>query len=193
MSLEPWCLFLVDAKPLSQDQFVVLLARHERRIRSFIASLVACRSDLVDDILQSTSLVAWQKLVTFTYVENTPDEELIRWMCTVARFEVLNASRKSHAHLFSLNASVIDAIAECCSEQSGILEDRFDALKGCLGRLPSRQREILRLRYWQGLSVDEIALRMGQQINALYTALSRIRKTLEQCITHSLRNERQIS
>jgi RNA polymerase sigma-70 factor (ECF subfamily) len=181
--------FRVDAKPLNQDQFVVLFARHERRLRSFIASLLTCRSDLVDDVLQSTSLVAWQKLDTFSYVGETPDEELIRWMCTMARFEVLNASRKVSSKLLSLDATMIDAIADCYIDQMDVLEDRFQALKGCLERLPAHQYEMLRLRYWQGLSVDEVALRVGRQLNAVYTALSRVRKTLEQCITHKLRQE----
>ncbi len=187
------CLIAVDAKLLNQDQFVVLLARYERRIRSFIASLVACRSDLVDDILQSTSLVAWQKLATFSYLGETPDEELIRWMCTVARFEVLNASRERNSRLVSVDATTIDAIVDCWNENSDVLEDRFIALKGCVERLPTHQREMLRMRYWQGLSLDEMALRLGRQLNAVYTALSRIRKALEQCITHSLRHEGQVS
>ncbi len=179
----------MDAKPLDPDQFVVLFARHERRVRSFIASLVACRSDLVDDILQATSLVAWQKLDTFSYTGNTPDEELVRWMCTVARFEVMNASRKKRSPRFDLDESTVDAIAQCQLEQAGDLEDRFEALKGCLERLPARQRELLRLRYWQGLSIDEVARLRGRQVNAVYTALSRIRR----CIEHSLRQEGQWS
>jgi len=73
------------------------------------------------------------------------------------------------------------------------LEDRFEALKGCLERLPTRQRELLRLRYWQGLSIDEMARLRGRQVNAVYTALSRIRKALERCIEHSLRQEGQLS
>lgn len=177
------------AKPLSQDQFVLLLARHERRVRGFIASLLACRSDLVDDVLQSTSLVAWRKLGTFSYVGETPDEELVRWMCTTARFEVLNASRKDRKALFTMDAAAIEAIADCYFDHMEGLEDRFDALKGCLERLPADKRELLRLRYWQGLSVDEMALRLGRQLNAIYTSLSRVRKTLERCITHSLERE----
>ena len=74
----------------------MLIARHERRIRSFIASLVSCNRDAVDEVIQSTYLVAWRKLESFTYVDPTPDEELIRWMCTIARFEVKDFIRKSN-------------------------------------------------------------------------------------------------
>src|SRR5690606_33544215 len=63
----------VSEKPLTSDQFVVLIARHERRVRSFIVSLAAGSADAVDEVLQATYLVAWQKLHSFSYVEATPD------------------------------------------------------------------------------------------------------------------------
>ena len=37
----------MSEKPLTSDQFVVLIARHERRIRSFIVSLAASSVDAV--------------------------------------------------------------------------------------------------------------------------------------------------
>ena len=104
-------------------------------MRSFIASLVACRSDLVDDVLQSTSLSAWRKLDTFSYVGETPDEELIRWMCTVARFRSTTPVAKVMA-AFDMDVSTIDVIAECYAEQSEALEDRFNALKTCWSDFP---------------------------------------------------------
>ena len=44
----------VSAASLPQEQFVVLIARHERRIRSFIAGLVFCDRDAIDEVIQST-------------------------------------------------------------------------------------------------------------------------------------------
>jgi RNA polymerase sigma-70 factor, ECF subfamily len=174
---------------LAQDQFVVLIARHERRVRSFIASLAACHSDVIDEVLQATYLVAWQKLGSFSYVSVTPDEELVRWMCTVARFEVMNYLRQARSTRLAFDSAVIERIAEFELEQAEVLESRFEALKGCLEKLPARQRDLLGLRYWRGLTIGDIASRLGQQANATYTALSRVRKALERCIDHSLRQE----
>lgn len=176
-------------KSLSPDQFVVLIARHERRVRSFIASLAACRSDVVDEVLQSTYLVAWQKLGTFAYLDGTPDEELVRWMCTIARFSMLTYLRRENAVRVPFDAKVIERIAEAYLGEAEYLESRHEALKGCLERLPSRQRELLSLRYWRGLSLEEVASRRGQQISAIYMAMSRIRKSLELCIRRALSQE----
>ncbi|MCC6492276.1 MAG: sigma-70 family RNA polymerase sigma factor [Pirellulales bacterium] len=180
---------VVIEKALSPDQFVVLIARHERRVRSFIASLSLCRSDVVDEVLQSTYLVAWQKLAAFTYLDPSPDEELVRWMCTIARFNLLAYQRQESALRPPLDAKIMERIADTYLEEADYLEARHDALKKCLERLPSRQRELLSLRYWRGLSLEELARRRGQQASAVYMAMSRVRKALEACIRRTLSQE----
>jgi RNA polymerase sigma-70 factor (ECF subfamily) len=179
----------VTEQRLPQDQFVVLIARHERRVRSFIASLTACQSDVVDEVLQATYLVAWQKLDTFTYLDATPDEELVRWICTMGRFEVMNYLRHERAMRRAFDPSVVEQIAACQAEHVAYLEDRHEALRTCITRLSARQRELLGLRYWRGLSIGDIANRIGLQAGATYTTLSRIRKALERCILHTLSQE----
>jgi RNA polymerase sigma-70 factor (ECF subfamily) len=179
----------VSEKPLTSDQFVVLIARHERRVRSFIVSLAASSADAVDEVLQATYLVAWQKLHTFSYVEATPDEELVRWMCTIARFELMSYSRRYGSSRLAFDDALISQIADVHAENSDYLESRHQALRGCIERLPTRQREMLGQRYWRGESVQELASSRGQEVNAVYTALSRIRKGLERCIRQSMRQE----
>jgi RNA polymerase sigma-70 factor (ECF subfamily) len=179
----------VTEAALPQEQFVVLIARHERRIRSFIATLVSCNRDAIDEVIQSTYLVAWRKLVSFKYVDATPDEELVRWMCTIARFEVKDYLRRQHNFHRALDVSLIDRIADLQLEESDYLNARHEALAHCLERLPGRQRRMLTLRYGHDLSVKELAAREGREAGAVYTNLSRTRKALEQCIRSALRHE----
>jgi RNA polymerase sigma-70 factor, ECF subfamily len=179
----------VSAVPLPQEVFVMLIARHERRVRSFIASLVSCDRDAIDEVIQSTYLVAWRKLHTFTYVDDRPDEELIRWMCTIARFEVKNYIRRETAFRSAFGGDLIDQIADTQIEKSAYLEARHDALAGCLEHLAAGQRMMVTLRYGQNLTISELAARQGRPAGAVYTALSRIRKALEQCIQNTLRKQ----
>ena len=179
----------VSAASLPQEQFVVLIARHERRIRSFIAALVSCNRDAIDEVIQSTYLVAWRKLDTFTYMDSTPDEELIRWMCTIARFEVKDYLRRQRNFHVAFEGTLIDQIADMQIAESNYFEARHEALAVCLGRLAASQRDLLNLRYGHNLSVKELAARQGRQAGAVYTTLSRIRKALERCITNALRQE----
>jgi RNA polymerase sigma-70 factor (ECF subfamily) len=179
----------VNEKPLTADQFVVMIARHERRVRSFIATLASCKSDVVDEVLQAAYLVAWQKLSSFTYVDDSPDEELVRWMCTIARFEFMSYLRRYGPSRIAFDATVIEQIADTYEAHSEALESRYAALKGCLEKLPTSQREMLSQRYWRGMSISDLAGLRGQEVNAVYTALSRVRKTLEQCIRRSMSQE----
>jgi RNA polymerase sigma-70 factor (ECF subfamily) len=179
----------VSAASLPQEQFVVLIARHERRIRSFIAALVFCNRDAIDEVIQSTYLVAWRKLDSFSYVDGTPDEELIRWMCTIARFEVMDFLRRQRDFRVTFDQSLIDRIADMEVTESDYFEARHEALGECLGHLGPGQRDLLSLRYGHNLSVKELAARQGRQAGAVYTTLTRIRKALEQCIQKTLRQE----
>jgi RNA polymerase sigma-70 factor, ECF subfamily len=179
----------VGEAALPQEQFVVLIARHERRIRSFIASLVGCNRDAIDEIIQSSYLVAWRKLASFTYLENTPDEELIRWICTIARFEVKDYMRGQRSFHLAFDEELIDQIADMQLAEQGYFEARHEALAECLGRLEAEQRDLVNLRYGRNLSVKELAARQGRQAGAVYTSLCRIRRTLQRCIQSSLRRE----
>src|SRR5688572_16416359 len=114
----------MNEKPLTPEQFVVMIARYERRVRSFIATLAVCKADVVDEVLQSTYLVAWQKLASFTYVEAAPDEELVRWMCTIARFEVMNYLRRFGSSRLAFDAKIVEQIADVHNEHSDDLESR---------------------------------------------------------------------
>src|SRR5688500_11130020 len=78
---------------ISRERFVSLTVRYARRVRLFVSSLHPTASD-IDEILQEAWLVAWKKLDSFSYSEEQPDEEFVRWLCTIARFEVAKYRRR---------------------------------------------------------------------------------------------------
>ncbi|WP_231930799.1 sigma-70 family RNA polymerase sigma factor [Botrimarina hoheduenensis] len=165
----------------------MLLARHTPRVRAFVATLVGHDSDTIDDVVQSTLLIAWKKLNTFRYAEKNPEEELIRWVCTIARFEVLEYLRdKKRRRTIAFDEQLIGQLADLQEEQSGPLDDRRRALRGCLQQLQPKQQEAIRLRYAVGLSMTEIAAREQRSIKAATVAMCRLRKLLEKCVRQSL-------
>jgi RNA polymerase sigma-70 factor (ECF subfamily) len=64
--------------------------------------------------------------------------------------------------------------------------DRADALRECVARLPERSRQLLAMRYEQGLPCDEIARACGASVDSVYQNLSRLRGRLEECIRRRL-------
>src|SRR5689334_19375904 len=71
---------------ISEEEFVALTVRYERRVRLFIATLHSERRD-VDEIVQDAWVVAWKKIKNFHFAGEEPDEEFVRWLCTIARYE----------------------------------------------------------------------------------------------------------
>lgn len=172
------------------DDFVMFLARHEPRVRAFVSTLVGFDADVIDEVLQSTFLIAWKKLGSFRYTEETPGEELIRWICTIARFEVLGYLRdRKRRRSFVFDENVVNELADLQETESEYFEVRRSALRECLKRLAPPQLEAIRLRYGQGLSMTEIATRQGRKVKAATVAMCRVRKSLEKCIRHALTKE----
>jgi len=173
--------------PISEEEFVALTVRYERRIRLFIATQHPERSD-VDEIVQDTWLVAWKKLNTFRYTGEQPDEEFVRWLCTIARYEVLKYRRKSPPRLV-LDEQVIDKLAALQFDEADYFEARHGALSVCIESLRPRDKELIRRRYEENVSVHDLANCIGRSADAVYKSLNRIRTSLLACIERTLKRE----
>jgi len=172
---------------ISEEQFVALTVRYERRVRLFIATLHPERS-AIDEIVQDAWLVAWKKVESFHYTGEEPDEEFVRWLCTIARYEVMKYRRKSAQRLV-LDEQVIESLASLQFDEAEYFEARHDALSTCIDQLRPRDKEIIRRRYEENLSVQELAHWIGRSADAVYNSLNRIRTSLLACIEKTLKRE----
>jgi RNA polymerase sigma-70 factor, ECF subfamily len=173
---------------IGQDEFVALLVRHDRRLRGFIAAVLGRVTD-IDEVLQNVCLVAWKKMDQFRYHQRTPDEDFLRWICTIARYEVMAYHRAQSKSPLLLDAELMDRVAAMQIAESSYLEDRHRALAGCLQRLRPRDREMTRQRYEAGISAADLAAGFGVGVDAVYKALTRIRATLLECVERTMRRE----
>jgi DNA-directed RNA polymerase specialized sigma24 family protein len=60
--------------------------------------------------------------------------------------------------------------------------DRLEALRRCLGRIGGPARELLQMRYRDGLTVAVIAQKLVRSTDAVYQTLSRTHRALRTCI-----------
>ncbi len=176
-------------RPLREEQFVVLVARHERRVRSFLRTLLVPYQGMLDELVQSTLVVAWKKLSTFTYSGESPDEEFVRWLCTIARFEAMAERRKWLKDRLAFSDALVDELADLQIAQSTELDRRHEALAGCLQMLGDTDRQLLGKKYSMGLSAREIGTQLNRTETAVLNALSRLRRRLRECIEHALRRQ----
>lgn len=162
------------------EEFVVLLARHERMLGAYVMTMVPQASD-ADDILQEAKVVMWRAFAQFT-----PGTSFAAWARKVCFHQVLSFRKRRHRDRLDFSAAFIDAVAGELEQADERLSQRARALDACLGQLSAEHRQVLELRYHAGLELEEMSARLGRTTTALYRLLSRLRQSLHGCITRSL-------
>jgi RNA polymerase sigma-70 factor (ECF subfamily) len=88
-------------------------------------------------------------------------------------------------HLFS--DEFVRQVASDAVEQADELEQRRQHLAVCLSKLRSNDLELIQQRYASGESGKSVAELIGRPINSVYQSLSRIRRTLLECVNRQIR------
>ncbi len=162
------------------EEFLGLIARHQRRLHLFVASLVPAAAD-AEDVLQETNLVLWREFRTFE-----PGSNFSAWACTVALNQVLAWRKKRQRDRLVFSDEFLSAVSQELIAAEEQLEERAAVLAGCVDRMPEHHREVLRLRYTESRSVEAIAARVQRTTEAVYRMLSRIRQALSDCASRTL-------
>ena len=162
-------------------ELVLLMTQHQRRIFSYIYTLVPDRSS-AEDILQETSLVICEKFGDFR-----TGTDFVAWGCQIAWWQVRAARTKFARSKVVFDDKVLESVAITAAELAPEQDARHEALAKCLKKLNPRDRELLMTRYESG--VQEAARRTGRSIVAAYKALTRLRKLLHDCVTNQLATE----
>lgn len=99
----------------------------------------------------------------------------------VARLCIDNAKKKRPVFTDSL-PETIDSSPDPAAAL--VQKDRDVLIRKVLDALPSRQRMVVILKYYEGLSYVEIARAMGTTVKAVERLLGRARKTLQSSLSH---------
>ena len=154
-----------------------LIERHRARVYDYIYMMVKDR-ELAEDILQETFIKAVKVIDCGRYKDSG---KFLSWVMRIAHNQVIDHFRSEKQNK-SINESAAgyDIIASQRLTE-GSVEDRLVGeqieadLRRLVEELPDEQREVVRLRYWDGLSFKEIAEQTDVSIN---TALGRMRYAL---------------
>jgi RNA polymerase sigma-70 factor (ECF subfamily) len=167
----------------SRKQLVALMTQHQRRIFSYIYTLVPDRYD-AEDLLQETSVVICEKFDDFR-----PGTDFVAWACQIAYWRIRYHRQKFARSKIVYQQELVDALAQTAATMREELDERHEALAHCLRKLAPRDRELVLTRYEPGSGVPEAARRSGRSLEAAYKALARLRKLLFDCVTHHLAGE----
>ena len=185
-SKEPYSMPHQPEEKLDAENFVRLVVAHETRVRAFISSLMLPTSD-VDDVFQSTCMAAFRKMSDFRFEGSRPEEAFVRWVCTIAKYEVLTYYRRQRTGKVSFSTEVVEKVADLQIETMDLLQDKLDALRVCIDSLEDKEKSLIAMRYGEAVPVTEIGKVIGLTTNGVYKAPERVRARLLGCIRARLR------
>ena len=161
------------------EAFSLLVREHQAGLRAFVRALGADEI-WVDDIAQEAFVVAYRRQDDFR-----ADADFGKWLRGIARHLVANERRKSARHSRLLQAAVVDALAPpdtADAREPAQTAELVATMRGCVGELPPRQRELLERRYAGGENSSELAATMRMSAEAVRQCLVRIRVTVKACV-----------
>src|SRR5258706_14893187 len=144
----------------SRKRLMALMTRHQRQVFAYIYTLVPDRHD-AEDLLQETSVVICEKFDEFV-----PGTDFVAWACQIAWWRIRYARQKFARSKVIFDDVVLEAVARTAGTMREELDERHEALAGCLRKLPFRDRELGLTRYEPGSGVAEAARRSGRSMGA---------------------------
>jgi len=157
-----------------------LYSDYRDRLMRFVTPKVGGDSHAAEDIVQEAFAAAIVSLAGFR-ARSSP----YTWLCSIAQHKVADYYRRSSPS--NIEASPIDP--DMCrdpreDDASSSVEQWFEALETrdmvqhAIERLPYPYGVVLRLKYFDGLSVAEIGREMGRTSKAIEGLLARARQAL---------------
>jgi RNA polymerase sigma-70 factor (ECF subfamily) len=161
-----------------------LFVREHDRLAAYAWSLVH-DDHLVDDILQEVALIATRKCD-----EIVDEHHFLGWMRVTCRNVALDMSKRRNRSPSLLGDEALNLLdVEWARRDQAATSDLTDALRTCLERLSPYARQLVGLRYGQGLKSARIAALLQRDTNAVYVALTRVHRKLGDCVRLRLSNE----
>lgn len=129
---------------------------------------------LAEDVAAETFAAAWGRWSRGESVE-------LPWLYRVAANKVVDHYRST-----SRRQAIEEALARAAEEARDELDwlDKI-ALQRALLKLPARDREVIMLTYWEGLSASDIAVVIDASVASVWATLSRARKKLRAALGDS--------
>lgn len=158
----------LDVQPSRDQRFATLVEPHLPALRAFADRRAP---DLADDVMSEVGVVAWRRL------DDLPAGRERAWLFGVTRTVLLAERRKA----------VERAAARAPVEPNDLADPTLDPLLAptlhrpladALARLSERDRDLLLMTAWEGLSTAEAAAALGIRGTAARMGLVRARRRL---------------
>lgn len=158
---------------MSEEKIKPELEKNLLKLKKYIFSKVSDVRD-AEEILEETLISAQE---SFSFFEGR--SSFLTWLCGIANHEIADfyRKRKIKTLLFSHFPFLENIISGALSADESLEKQELrKEVKKVLSCLTEGYGEILRLKYYQGLSMAEIARRLRTTVKAVESRLSRARQ-----------------
>lgn len=159
------------------------LSQHERWLRTTLHSRLG-NHDEVDEVMQEVALAAANQTS-----RNEPVERIGPWLYRVALRQVMLFRRKAGRRRKLIESAKQRLAAESFGPKSEatpleflLSQERQSRVRQAMGQMHEMDRQLLMLKYVEGLSYGEIAERIGATASAVQSRLHRARATLRELL-----------
>jgi len=169
---------------LTAKETTTLLLSERLALTAYLAT-VARDYQIAEDVYQDVCVKAIVRREPFESAAH-----LRNWARAAGRNRAIDLLRARDGRYEGLDEDVLAALADAWPDPAADgWGRRREALARCMAELTPNNREILKLRYFEGRSGREVAEALGRKVETVYQALARIHKTLGACISLRLAAE----
>lgn len=166
--------------PTPSLRYLEQVTQSQRTLFGVLWSLLRDAHD-VDDVLQETNAVLWQKAHEFD-----ESREFLPWALKIAQLQVLAFRKRKQRSRLVFDEQLMSVLVDQSIQDAEQVEPRRRVLEECLKKLADKPRRLITRRYEPGGSVNELAAEQGKAPKAVSEMLRRIRATLLECIERTL-------
>lgn len=159
------------------DAMAELYDRYGRIAFSVIYRIVRDRA-VAEDLVQESFLRVWNRMSAF----DADKGALGPWLLTVARNQAVDYVRSTEGRAWNAmtTADSERATLFCNSEGQILSTIELDRVRSAVGKLTDRQRELIQMAYFEGLTQTEMAERLKQPLGTVKTWMRAALKLLRE-------------
>lgn len=160
---------------LTPESLTASLLAERLPLTAFFASITR-DFHLAEDVFQEVCVKAVGRAASFQTTAH-----LINWARLTGKNRSIDILRARDGRYIGLSDHLLAQLAAEWPDQTHT-HPLQEALEHCLTQITRNNRELLRLRYFEGRNCTAVAAIMGRKIETIYQALARLHKTLGTCI-----------
>lgn len=169
----------------NQEYFLCLMRRYEGKLLAYIRRLSRVSQEDAEDLLQEVFIKVFRNLNDFDQ-----DLKFSSWIYRITYNHVISHYRSTAARPQGHKAEMEDAVFNNIADESDLnkeLDQKLDKdkLMSVIDTLDRRYRDVIVMKYWEGLEYQEISDILKVPMGTVATMLNRAKKQLAKKIKES--------